>query len=116
MAIPSGSGSEILKIAHIAGVTNSENVVLNAVPNHIYSILSITVCETADNNETFDMYIDDDGGGTDYYIVKNQPLGASQTFIYDNKLVLSGTDHLCIIAGSSADLDVTISYIDQDWS
>ena len=53
---------------------------------------------------------------SDYYIVKNQPLGASQTFIYDDKLVLSGTDHLCIIAGSSADLDVTISYIDQDWS
>ena len=116
MAIPSGSGSEVLKIAHIAGVTNSENVILNGVANHIYSILTITVCETAGANETLDLYIDDDGGGTDYYILKDQPIGAKQTFIYDNKLVLSGTDHLCIIAGSSADLDVTVSYIDQDWS
>jgi kynureninase len=116
MTIPSGGGSEVLKIAHIAGVTNSENVILNGVANHIYSILSITICETANAAKTFDLYIDDDGGGTDYYILKDQNIGAKETFIYDNKLVLSGTDHLCIVAGSSADIDVTISYIDQDWT
>jgi len=116
MTIPTGSGSETLKIAHIAGVTNSENVLINGVANHIYSILTITICETAGAAETFDLYIDDDGGGTDYYILKDFAIGSKETFIYDNRLVLSGTDHLCAITASSADLDITISYIDQDWT
>ena len=64
MAIPSGSGTEVLKIAHVAGVTNSENVLINGVANHIYTILSMSICETGAAAETFDLYIDDDGGGT----------------------------------------------------
>ena len=116
MAIPSGSGTEVLKVAHVAGVTNSENVLINGVANHIYTILSMTVCETAGSAETFDLYIDDDGGGTDYEILSDQALGANETFIYSDKLVLSGTDHLCIITASAADIDVVINFIDQDWS
>ena len=60
MAIPTGTGTEVLKVAHIAGVTNAENVLINGVANHIYTILSMTVCETAAAAETFDLYIDDD--------------------------------------------------------
>tara|TARA_R110000824_G_scaffold86096_1_gene213381 strand:+ start:291 stop:644 length:354 start_codon:yes stop_codon:yes gene_type:complete len=117
VAIPSGSGSEVLKIAHVAGVTNSENVLINGVANHIYTILNITVCETAAaTGETFDLYIDDDGGGTDYEILSDQAIGANETFVWNDKLVLSGTDHLCMITASSANIDVTISYIDQDWT
>jgi len=116
MAIPSGSGTEVLKVAHIAGVTNSENVLINGVANHIYSILSISICETAGASETFDLYIDDDGGGTDYEILSDQALGANETFIWNDRLVVSGTDHLCMITASSANIDVVITYIDQDWS
>ena len=116
MAIPSGSGTEVLKVAHIAGVTNSENVLINGVANHIYSILSISICETAGATETFDLYIDDDGGGTDYEILSDQALGANETFIWNDRLVVSGTDHLCMITASSANIDVVITYIDQDWS
>ena len=116
MAIPSGSGTEVLKVAHIAGVTNSENVLINGVANHIYSILSISICETAGAAETFDLYIDDDGGGTDYEILSDQALGANETFICNDRLVISGTDHLCMITASSADIDVVITYIDQDWT
>ena len=116
MAIPSGSGSEVLKVANIAGVTNSENVLLNGVAKHIYSILSISVCETAGAAETFDLYIDDDGGGTDYEILSDQALGANETFIWNDRLVISGTDHLCMATASSANIDVVITYIDQDWT
>jgi len=116
MAIPSGSGSEVLKVAHIAGVTNSENVLLNGVANHIYSILSISICETAGAAETFDLYIDDDGDGTDYEILSDQALGANETFIWNDRLVISGTDHLCMATASSANIDVVITYIDQDWT
>tara|TARA_R110000824_G_scaffold3015_3_gene13927 strand:+ start:1435 stop:1785 length:351 start_codon:yes stop_codon:yes gene_type:complete len=116
MAIPSGSGTEVLKVAHVAGVTNSENVLINGVANHIYTILSMSVCNTAAVAETFDLYIDDNGGGTDYEILSDQVIGANATFIYSDKLVLSGTDHLCIITASAADIDVVINFIDQDWS
>ena len=116
MAIPSGSGTEVLKVAHTAGVTNSENVLINGVANHIYSILSISICETAGAAETFDLYIDDDGGGTDYEILSDQQIGANETFIWNDRLVISGTDHLCMITASSANIDVIITYIDQDWS
>ena len=116
MAIPSGPGTEVLKVAHIAGVTNSENVLINGVANHIYSILSISICETAGAAETFDLYIDDDGGGTDYEILSDQAIGANETFIWNDRLVISGTDHLCMQTASSANIDVVITYIDQDWT
>ena len=116
MAIPSGSGTDVLKVAHIAGVTNSENVLINGVANHIYTILSISVCETGGASENFDLYIDDDGGVTDYEILSDQAIGANETFVWNDRLVLSGTDHLCMITANSANIDVVISYIDQDWS
>ena len=108
--------SELLKVSHTAGVTNSENVLINGVANHIYTILSISVCETGGASETFDLYIDDDGGGTDYEILSDQAIGANETFVWNDRLVLSGTDHLCMITANSANIDVVISYIDQDWS
>ena len=116
MSIPTGTGTEVVKIAHIAGVTNSENVLINGVANHIYTILSMTVCETAGAAETFDLYIDDDGGGTDYEILSDQAIGANETFIWNDTLVLSGEDHLCMATANAANIDVVISYVDQDWS
>mgnify|MGYP003147461408 FL=1 len=64
--------SELLKVSHTAGVTNSESVLINGVSGHTYTILSITFCETAGAAETFDLYIDDDGGGTDYEIYSDK--------------------------------------------
>ena len=64
--------SELLKVSHTAGVTNSESVLINGVSGHTYTILSIIFCETAGAAETFDLYIDDDGGGTDYEIYSDQ--------------------------------------------
>ena len=116
MAIPSGSGTEVLKVALTAGVTNAESVILTGVANHIYTILSVTICETSGNAETFDMYVDDDAGGTDYEVLSDSALGANETFVYNDRLVLSGTDALCVATASAADVDIVVSYIDQDWT
>ena len=56
---------KLLKVALKATLTDSEHVLINGVNGHTYTILSITFCETAGAAETFDLYIDDDGGGTD---------------------------------------------------
>ena len=105
--------SEVLKVAHAAGVTNSETVLINGASGHTYTILSITICETAGAAETFDLYVDDGDGGTDHYIYKSQALGANETFEHTGRIVLEGTDMLGFITGSSADVDVVVSYLDQ---
>ena len=105
--------SELLKVSHTAGVTNSESVLINGVSGHTYTILSITFCEESAAAETFDLYIDDNGGGTDYYIYKAQALAANETFEHTSKFVIEGTDHLCAATGNSANVDVVVSYLDQ---
>ena len=105
--------SEVLKVSHTAGVTNSESVLINGVSGHTYTILSITFCETAGAAETFDLYIDDDGGGTDYEIYSDQAIGANETFEHTGRIVLEGTDHLCAATANSANVDVVVSYLDQ---
>tara|TARA_R110002020_G_scaffold219493_1_gene427425 strand:- start:834 stop:1163 length:330 start_codon:yes stop_codon:yes gene_type:complete len=105
--------SEVLSVALKAGLTNAESVLLNGVNGHTYTILSITLCEEAGAAETFDLYIDDGGGGTDYYIYKAQALGANQTFEHTGRIVLVDEDHLCAATANSANVDVVVSYLDQ---
>ena len=105
--------SELLKVSHTAGVTNSESVLINGVSGHTYTILSITICETAGAAETIDLYIDDNGGGTDYEILSDQAIGANETFVFNDKFVIEATDHLCAEEASSANIDIVVSYLDQ---
>jgi len=105
--------SEVLSVALKAGLTNAESVLINGVNGHTYTILSITFCETAGAAETFDLYIDDGGGGTDYEIYSDQALGANETFEHTGRIVLLDEDHLCAATASSANVDVVISFLDQ---
>ena len=105
--------SEILGVTLKAGLTDTEAVLLNGVNGHTYTILSITFCETAGAAETFDLYIDDAGGGTDYEILSDQALAANETFEYTGRIVLVDTDHLCAATAGSANVDVVVSYLDQ---
>ena len=105
--------TEAIKEQLTAAVTNAESVVLTGVAGHSYAILSVLLCETAGNAETFDLYVDDNAGGTDYYIYKTQALGANATFEHTSKVVIEGTDRLCAALGSAGDVDVVVSYLDQ---
>ena len=104
--------SEVLKVSLTATVTALERKLIDGAAGHTYTVLSITICETAGAAETFDLYVDDGGGGTDYYIYKDQAIGAKETFVHNDRIVLEGLDHLSILA-SSGDLDVVVSYLDQ---
>ena len=105
--------SEILSVSHTAGVTNSESVLINGVSGHTYVILGMTICETAGAAETVDLYIDDDGGGTDYEILSDQAVGANETFVFNDRLVIEDTDHLCAATANSANVDIIVNYLDQ---
>ena len=104
--------SEVLSVSHNV-VSNSEVVLINGVDGHTYTVLSITFCETAGAAETFDLFIQDDGGATDYEIYSDQALGANETFEHTGRIVLTNEDHLTAKCASAAAVDVVVSYLDQ---
>ena len=104
--------SEVLSVAHSV-VSDTEVVLINGVDGHTYTVLSITLCETAGVAETFDLFIQDDGGATDYEIYSDQALAANETFEHTGRIVLTNEDHLTAKCASSAAVDVVVSYLDQ---
>ena len=49
---------------------------------------------------------------TDYELLSDQAIGANETFTFNDKFVIEGTDHLCAAAASSANIDIVVSYLD----
>ena len=117
MAIPTGSGSEILTRGYFTVTDTTDTKILDgAATNWIYSVISITVCETAGAAETFDLFVDPGAGGTDFEILSDQALPANSTFVFNDRLVLHGTDELNFKAGGTCNIDIYISYIQQNWT
>ena len=71
------------------------------------------MCPAATVSKTFDLYVDDNAGGTDYEIYSDQALAANATFEHTNRIVLEAADVLSGKLGSSGNVDVVISYLDQ---
>ena len=105
--------SEVMKVKLVAGITNSENDLLTVASGHTYTVLNLSLCETAGAAETFDLYIRDDAGADDYEIYSDQALAANATFEHTTRIVLEATDVLAGQTASSANVDVVISYLDQ---
>ena len=104
--------SEVLSVTHNE-VSDSEVVLINGVDGHTYTILSVMMCETGGNAETIDLFIQDDGGATDYEILSDQAIGANETFELTTKFVILNEDHLTAKCASAAAVDVVVSYLDQ---
>ena len=135
MAIPSGSGTEVLKrtsmrqlggaeaygtwwsidftVAQISAQAN------HTVPNHhIITVLSVVICNTITTAYDIDMGITP-SGGTTIELIKGQSVPGEGTFSWTDKLVLHAGDALLFRSNASTsgdDFDVYVSYIDQDWS
>jgi len=105
--------SEVMKEKCVRAMTNSENTLLTAASGHTYTILNISICETAGADEIFDLYIDPLGGSDDTYIYKAQALAANGTFEHTTRIVMEATDVLYGVLASGGDVDVVISYLDQ---
>ena len=105
--------SEVLKLATFRGDANSVQALLTVASGKTATVLSVTICETAGNAETFDLYVDEDDGGTDHYIYKDQAIGAKETFEHTGRIVLEAADHLSIQTADTSDIDVVVSYLEQ---
>ena len=102
-----------MKVALSSGITDAEKVLLTVASGHTYTVLNVSICETAGADETFDLYVRDDAGANDYEIYSDQALAANATFEHTTRIVLMTTDVLSAKLGSTGDVDVVISYLDQ---
>ena len=94
MAIPSGSGTEVIKSTEITALTNSVQTLITGVANHIYTVLSIIVCEANDDSgKMVKLYFADSDGSTNpVFLLRGQPVGANETFVFNDKFSYTGID------------------------
>ena len=103
-------------------VSNSSNSTIYAVPDNggaaVESIvIGITAANKTSSGVTVDIFIDNEDGSNDVYIVKGAsiPAGASLEVMAGNKLVLQndGTngDNLEALASAANSVDVTVSVL-----
>ena len=117
MALPTGTGTEVLSRGTFTVTGTSDTKILDGVALHVYTVLSIVITETAGAAEVFGLFLDPSAGGTDYEILSlATALAADSTFIFNDRLVLVGTDELNFKSAGSCDIDIVINYIDQDWT
>ena len=115
MAIPSGGGTEVLKRFSIHANSDSWAVLVNGVANHVYTVISVVANEQGGAAETINLRVVIDGTGQDIQLMQSCPLPANETFVWADRLVLQGTDHLEAY-NSAGNVDWYVSYIDQDFS
>ena len=105
-------------------VSNSSNSTIYAVPNNSGAavesiVIGITAANKTSSGVTVDIFIDNEDGSNDVYIVKGAsiPAGASLEVMAGNKLVLQndGTngDNLEALASAANSIDVTVSVLED---
>ena len=113
MAIPTGSGSEVLK-RYSNVVSNTTQSALTVPAHHIYTLLSTSFTIMGGDAINVSFFIHD--GSQDRSIFSQQSIPSHGTFVWDNKLVATAGDIIKVQAHAAEDCEYYISYIDQDWS
>tara|TARA_B100000949_G_scaffold233501_1_gene250113 strand:+ start:4865 stop:5251 length:387 start_codon:yes stop_codon:yes gene_type:complete len=128
MAIPTGSGTEVLWRGSVSQQqatgtaarfdTSMPSVGTSSytVPtNFIVTVMTVTFCNVSTGDaELINMYIENGAGQIN--ILYKQPLAASKTFIFNDKLVLHPTEKLVFHTDGAANVDIYYSYILQNWT
>ena len=117
---PSGVGTEVLRRSYKADLDNTEYKIIDGVANHIYTVLSITVCDQGVGTDTLWLKIHQGASSSAadiIFILRAQPIGNQETFIFNDKIILTDTDELIIYTSSATDsMDVLCTYIDQEFT
>jgi len=128
MAIPSGSGTEVLKRTTIHAQSNTlssfrwdgtmatTGTSTYTVPaHHIITVISIVFNEQANTAGQFRLIAND--GSNDIYFLYKEPITSAGTFVWNDRIVLTAGDKLQFnMEASGPVMDAYCSYIDQDWS
>jgi hypothetical protein len=105
-------------------ISNSSNTTIYGVPNNSGAavesiVIGITAANKTSSGVTFDIFIDNEDGSNDVYIVKGAsiPAGASLEVMAGNKLVLqndgTNADNLEALASAANSVDITVSVLED---
>jgi hypothetical protein len=131
MAIPSGSGTEVVRSASLNAVNNAVSQIdwagavrasgntagTVAVPaNTIVTILNI-VCHISSSAQNLSAHIDWLGGGTDILLFYRNytNIQINDTFVFNEKIVLY-PGSILEVWNSGSSCDWMVNFIYQDWS
>ena len=114
MGVPSGTGTEVLKYVQQNGLSNTTTSMITVDADHIVTILTITICNQTAGAVTCGVSTAPSGSGA-AIIFAAQTIPSEGTYIWDNKMVMTGADILKVTCTAS-DHDVYVSYVEQDWS
>lgn len=115
MGIPSGGGSEIINSNYYQGIS-SETLIFQGLADHIYTIISIIICNTdGSQREAYLKRYDASGTSNPHSILHAEKIPGESTFVMNDKFVITGAYNLRLTC-ASGDSDCVISYIEQDWT
>ena len=117
MAIPTGSGTEVIKYTKLTDLSNTNQTLITGVANHIYTIISIIWCEQGVANEQIMLHLNDSDGSTNRCMIfYGLDLPSESTFVWSDRFSFDGDKKLATGALATANIDVICTYIDQDWT
>ena len=118
MAIPSGPGTEVLKRFKWEELDNSPEVaIITGVANHIYTVVSMIFTNCHSASSSLDVKVTDSSDANPCFLVDNHAIPVDGTFVWNDKFSIVGNEKLkCYTGSASDDMDVYVTYIDQDWS
>jgi len=111
---PSGVGTEVLKRVYVESASNTTTNLLTVATDHIYTVLSLYFENGQTATKNFSMLVSGDGSGA-VYMIRNQSVAQNETFIVNDRFVLTEGDILKITSDST-DHDIWCSYIDQTFA
>ena len=122
MAIPSGSGSEVLKSKLTQAISTTWTTIGDfSTSLNIYTCLSIIVtnCSSTDTEVMNLALTDDESSTNEHFLGVGIDIPAGGIFVWNNKLVVAGSGtykYLRCNFNTAANMDVIVNYIDQDWT
>jgi len=119
MALPTGSGSEILKFSQHQGVTTTTVLLIpSPTANHIYTILSIIFTNQASTNNLISLrtFTNSALNAGDHWYLREQTLPGLGVFVWNDRFSFTGVLYLGASTQASGDMDIHTTYIDQDFS
>ena len=118
---PNGAGTEVLRRVQFNGLDDENKTVLTVGQKKIITILSMIVTQVETTvGRNLQIMISPDGSGTCMIYEGQGEMPGQGTFVYNEKLVLtgqaSGTGDVLQIACNSTNWDIYVSYIEQEFA
>ena len=112
-------GKEVIRRNYFDGVAEAGVIVLQGLANHTMTTVSIIISERSNLSDSLFNMIFHPDAGTGMYLLTNEPIPNQSTFIFNDKVAITGTDRIfieCSSASDAATLDVWVTYIDQQFA